>query len=773
MNSIEDLNGLGSITFTDERQPRPIFDRSIAWNKTVNINQNDDHNVPEGINILDVIRPTDALVSYTITINDHPGATVTWPTVPAGCITYSTAPNSFSIAGINSAAIWEQVKNPDFNPDPYFIGVFSYTASIEWHPTPSTVESKSWTVSVVINDITNMSVPEDVYFLYGDSGTVAGNPEIIDNYSTTWTVTVVPSSLSAVDVIGSAGSGGTTSYNATTKTLTINGSKTQVNSHLNSLTYELPTTSRTDFTLIYLAINDTTNEGDTKIQQWYSTEFLSATRDDDSYTLNTAANITNGPLITDAESNGRGQYTMTIVPTDLDAVSEMTSTGRYDWTLNQTINNPNPKYAGEFFPSSWAISADEQYLVLANSSYRTNVSPAIQPGAVYVYTRSGSSWVQQALVMPSSWNSATPYFGSSVAISSDGSTLAVSAYYEDASASPATNSADYRCGAIYVFTRTGSTWTQQTKLVSSSRGNQDKLAQTPGRLSISSDGNRICASTPRITYPSAQAGVVFHWTRSGSTWTERSVITSPYANDSSQFGSNVKINANSTYLTVSDPYYVTGTTAAGAVHVYTLSSTSATIQQTIVPSDYTSTSRFGFVGLDISDDGASLAFNAAGSSPGTYIWTRISTTWTQSQKISSSVSGICNFTSDKVYLLAGDKVYNLVSGSYSEFSDSISNGSLLSALGTYILTINQLTTVSGFIWSGTAYVYAVGIVGTSWDDDTKTLTLSGNRNQVNADIDTIVLTPASGYDTDIVLTYTLTTPGFNTDDRIQTITYTP
>ena len=79
---------------------------------------------------------------------------------------------------------------------------------------------------------------------------------------------------------------------------------------------------------------------------------------------------------------------------------------------------------------------------------------ASDSGAVYVFTRSGSSWSQQAYVKASN-TEANDNFGISVALSADGNTLAVGAYGEDSNATgingnQADNSAS-SSGAVYVY----------------------------------------------------------------------------------------------------------------------------------------------------------------------------------------------------------------------------------------------------------------------------------------------------------------------------------
>jgi hypothetical protein len=91
-------------------------------------------------------------------------------------------------------------------------------------------------------------------------------------------------------------------------------------------------------------------------------------------------------------------------------------------------------------------------------------------GAVYVFTRSGGVWSQQAYVKASNTGPGDS-FGFSLALSADGNTLAVGAYLENSNATgiggnQADNSA-LDSGAVYVFTRSGGVWSQQAYIKAS------------------------------------------------------------------------------------------------------------------------------------------------------------------------------------------------------------------------------------------------------------------------------------------------------------------
>ncbi len=79
-------------------------------------------------------------------------------------------------------------------------------------------------------------------------------------------------------------------------------------------------------------------------------------------------------------------------------------------------------------------------------------------GAVYVFTRRGDTVAQQAYIKASNPEDGAN-FGSSVALSRDGNTMAVAAYYEASAATGINgNETDHsipEAGAVYVFTRSG------------------------------------------------------------------------------------------------------------------------------------------------------------------------------------------------------------------------------------------------------------------------------------------------------------------------------
>ena len=91
---------------------------------------------------------------------------------------------------------------------------------------------------------------------------------------------------------------------------------------------------------------------------------------------------------------------------------------------------------------------------------------------MYVFTRNGTVWSQQAYIKASNTGSGD-HFGMSVALSGD--TLAVGATGEASDGSSQSDNSLSDAGAAYVFTRSGTTWTQQAYVKASNPDSDDNF----------------------------------------------------------------------------------------------------------------------------------------------------------------------------------------------------------------------------------------------------------------------------------------------------------
>lgn len=151
-----------------------------------------------------------------------------------------------------------------------------------------------------------------------------------------------------------------------------------------------------------------------------------------------------------------------------------------NWTQEAYLK-PSNTDAGDRFGISVGISADTAVIgSWAEGSGATGINGndsdnrAAGSGAAYVFVRDGTNWTQQAYLKASNTGPGDA-FGRAVAIS--GNTIAVGAYQEDSNATGIggnqTNNSSSDSGAVYVFTRDGTNWSQQAYVKASNTGAGD------------------------------------------------------------------------------------------------------------------------------------------------------------------------------------------------------------------------------------------------------------------------------------------------------------
>jgi hypothetical protein len=270
---------------------------------------------------------------------------------------------------------------------------------------------------------------------------------------------------------------------------------------------------------------------------------------------------------------------------------------------------------------------------------------AFAAGAAYVYARIAGSWSQQAYVKASNTESAD-LFGNSVALSGDGNTLAVGAPLEDSSltgVSPGSvnettsGNASLNSGAVYVYSRSAGTWSQQAYVKASNTGDGDNFGNS---VALSGDGNTLAVGAPfedgdttgvggTSNELAPDAGAAYVYTRSGGAWSQQAYVKASNTGRGDNFGTSVALSGDGNALAVGAPLEDGGGTGigstpdesatdAGAAYFYTRS-TGTWSQQTYVKASNTDTlDNFG-TSVALNSDGNTLAVGAQledGSSTG-------------------------------------------------------------------------------------------------------------------------------------------------------------
>ncbi len=163
-------------------------------------------------------------------------------------------------------------------------------------------------------------------------------------------------------------------------------------------------------------------------------------------------------------------------------------------------------------------------------------------GAAYVFTRTGSTWTQQAQLKASN-PGALDYFGWSVAIS--GESVVVGAYSENGGGlgvNPPSDEFGLNAGAAYVFTRNGSAWSQQAYLKASNTDADDEFGRAVAIM-----GDRIVVGAPLEDSSSVginpagnqsatDPGAAYVFTREGAFWSVQAFLKSSNRNPANVSG---------------------------------------------------------------------------------------------------------------------------------------------------------------------------------------------------------------------------------------------
>lgn len=244
---------------------------------------------------------------------------------------------------------------------------------------------------------------------------------------------------------------------------------------------------------------------------------------------------------------------------DSGAVYVFVRSGPGGWSQQAYLKASNTG-VDDYFGSSVALNGDGNTLAVG-ARYEDGAATGIggsqlddyldNAGAVYVFVRDGfGEWSQQAYIKASNTD-AQEYFGITVALSDDGSTLATGSRYEDSSATGiggdeldegATDS-----GAVYVFVRNGlGEWSQQAYIKASNTGAFDWFGST---VTLSADGNTLATEAHFEDSGAAgingdgsddslvDAGGVYVFVRDGlGVWSQQAYVKAPNPGADDHFG---------------------------------------------------------------------------------------------------------------------------------------------------------------------------------------------------------------------------------------------
>jgi len=245
------------------------------------------------------------------------------------------------------------------------------------------------------------------------------------------------------------------------------------------------------------------------------------------------------------------------------------------WTQQAYIKASNPGQGARFGHvvslsrdgNTLAVSAVFEASAAKGIDGDQNDKSIPQAGAVYIFTRSGATWNQQAYIKASNTGEKGTanipdegdQFGFSIALSADGNTLAAGAISEDSAATgingDQNDNSKQSAGAAYVFTRAGTKWTQQAYVKASNTGAMDLFGYAVG---LSADGNTLAVSAYDEGSSAREingvmdrgrrgSGAIYVFTRTGTnpsqqTWAQTAYLKASNAENGDSLGYDMAIS---------------------------------------------------------------------------------------------------------------------------------------------------------------------------------------------------------------------------------------
>lgn len=427
---------------------------------------------------------------------------------------------------------------------------------------------------------------------------------------------------------------------------------------------------------------------------------------------------------------------------------------------------------GDRFGGSIALSADGNTLAVSaqgEASIAIGINgdetdnTAERSGAVYVFSRNGLSWNQEAYLKASN-SEAFDIFGTALQLSANGSVLAVSAYGEDSSSTgingDETDNSAANSGAVYVFSRNNFVWNQQAYIKASNTEENDLFG---GSISLSADGNTLAVgatgedsnltgiNSDQSNNLTINSGAVYLFSRSGTDWSQQAYIKASNTDISDAFGTDVALSADGNTLAVgaySEESNATGINGdetnnsaffSGAVYIF-IRQGAAWSQQAYVKASHTGELWFG-ASVALSADGNTMAVgalaessnatgidgdetnNLAYGSGAVYLFSRDGGNWSQQAYIKSSNTGAADNFGTAVTLSTDGKTLAVLA--QYEDSDAIGiNGDQERNIATESGAVYMFS-MNGDVWRQQAYIKASNTEAGDWFAK---IALSGDGN---------------------------------------------
>ncbi|RUM94246.1 MAG: hypothetical protein DSZ28_04155 [Thiothrix sp.] len=278
------------------------------------------------------------------------------------------------------------------------------------------------------------------------------------------------------------------------------------------------------------------------------------------------------------------------------------------WLVEDQKLTASDAAAGDAFGDSIAVSGDTAVVGAYGDDDQGEDS-----GSVYIFVRSGNTWVEQAKLNASD-AAANDNFGQSVSIVDDTIVVGSRQGWDGSGIQP---------GAAYVFVRNGTVWSEEAKLHTTGE------TTSFGREVAVSGDTVVVGGRDTDNTDGTYSGAIYVFNRINGSWTQQAQLTAPEELD--DFGSYIAISGDTVVAGQELALNEKGETI-GAAFVFVRSGNTWSNQAKLMPSDLAEENYFG-TSVAISGDTVVVGAHSADSA---YVFVRDGNTWSEQAKLTPS-----------------------------------------------------------------------------------------------------------------------------------------
>lgn len=348
------------------------------------------------------------------------------------------------------------------------------------------------------------------------------------------------------------------------------------------------------------------------------------------------------------------------------------------------------------------LSTSETYFVVANNKDGDQKSNevSIEPSAL----------LNAISLLKASNTDSNDNYGNAVAVSTDGSTIAVSAFKESGIVNDPTANSAALSGAVYVYRKTNGIWNEVAYLKAPNADDKDEFGYA---IALSGDGNTLAVSTineassatgidgNQLDNLAPASGAVYLYVNNGSSWQSQAYIKASNSNLVDSFGFSVSLDSDGTTLLVGAPGESSSAQSingdetdntgslSGAAYVFELQNNQWAQTAYLKSSNSDKLDSFGY-DVALSEDGLTVVVgspgedsnatsvngdemdNSSDNSGAAYVFVHNGTTWAQDSYLKASNSDSEDQFGHSVDVNSDGTVIAI--GAFNEASDSEING---------------------------------------------------------------------------------------------------